>query len=322
MAAPDRGAANARPPDRRRLYSGYALLVLALLMWAGNSIIGRLSAGEDIPPLALNFWRWTCASAFFVAFAGRATWRQRHRILAAWKFVVPFSLLSIAGFNSLFYLALQKSTVLQVVLIQSVLPVLVLLLGFAVLREAISARQWLGVAFSVSGAALVILRGDPSVLETVRLNEGDLWALGAVLLWAVQAFTIRWKPRNIEIMPFMTSIAVIGVVAMAPLYVWETMAVAPMPATAASFLFVLYLGLMASFIGTSCWNEGTYRAGGAQAGYFGNLFPIFASALAILLLGETLRWYHVAAAAFVVTGIWLATSHHARGMRGRSGAAR
>lgn len=319
MAAPDRGMAEAGRPDRRRLYSGYALLVLALLMWAGNSIVGRLSAGEDIPPLALNFWRWTCASVFFVAFAGPAAWRQRRRILAAWKFIVPFSLLSIAGFNSVFYLALQKSTVLQVVLIQSVLPVLVLLLGFAFLREAISARQWLGIAFSVSGAALVILRGDPSILETVRLNEGDLWALGSVLLWAVQAFTIRWKPRDIEIMPFMTSIAVIGVAAMAPFYLWETLTVAPMPVTGTSFLFVLYLGLMASFVGTSCWNEGTYRAGGAQAGYFGNLFPIFASALAILLLGETLRWYHAAAAAFVITGIWLATSHHARRMRGHGG---
>lgn len=71
--------------------------------------------------------------------------------------------------------------------------------------------------------------------------------------------------------------------------------------------FVLYAAVMASFIGTTCWNEGTFRAGGVQAGYFGNLFPIFSGALAIIILGEELRWYHVVGAVSVLIGIWLAT---------------
>ena len=82
--------------------------------------------------------------------------------------------------------------------------------------------------------------------------------------------------------------------------------------TMLSVLYVLHIAVMASFIGTTCWNEGTFRAGGAQAGYFGNLFPVFAGALAILILGEELRWYHVAGATSVLAGIWLATAQHAR----------
>ena len=293
--------------DKRRLYSGYTLLVLALLMWAGNSIIGRLSADEDMSPLALNFWRWSCASVFFLVFFGRATWRQRRQIIAAWKFVLVFGLLSIVGFNVVFYTALQKSTVVQVTLIQSVLPVLVLLLGYVFLRQAIGLRQWWGVVFSISGAALIVLRGDPAVLKTLRLNEGDIWALISVSLWAFQAFLIRWKPGEIDIMPFMTSISLLGVVAMAPFYVIEVGQTGGLVITNTSLLFILYLGLMASFVGTTCWNEGAYRAGGSRAGYFGNLFPIFASGLAILLLGESLHWYHVASAVLVLAGIWLAT---------------
>ena len=118
---------------------------------------------------------------------------------------------------------------------------------------------------------------------------------------------MRWKPVRIDIMAFMTVISFIGVVALAPFYVWETLVVAPMPLTQTSIIFVLYVAIMASFIGTTCWNEGTFRAGGAQAGYFGNLFPIFAGVLAILILGEELRWYHVAGAVSVLIGIWLAT---------------
>ena len=285
---------------------GYALLMLAISMWAGNSIIGRLSAEERIPPLTLNFWRWVCASFFFALFFGRETWRRRHAIAASWKFILPFSLISIAGFNSVFYIALQRNTVLQVSLIQSILPVLVLLLCYAVLRERITPRQWWGVVLSVTGAAVVVLRGDPGILRSLRPNVGDLWALAAVTLWALQAFLVRWKPPEIPIMPFMTSISLIGVAAMAPFFAWELSTAGPMPVTRTSLLFVLYLGLMASFVGTTCWNEGTYRAGAAQAGHFGNLFPVFASGLAIAILGEELRWYHLAAAVLVVGGIRLA----------------
>ena len=62
-----------------------------------------------------------------------------------------------------------------------------------------------------------------------------------------------------------------------------------MPFDGISFLFMLYVGIGASFLGTTMWNEETYRTGGARAGYFGNLYPILAGGLAILIIGETLH---------------------------------
>ena len=75
----------------------------------------------------------------------------------------------------------------------------------------------------------IVVRGDLDVIATLRIQEGDAWALVAVVTWAVQAFMTRWKPRTIDIMPFMTALAVGGVIVMAPLYVWETITVKPMP---------------------------------------------------------------------------------------------
>jgi drug/metabolite transporter (DMT)-like permease len=304
---------------RKRILSGFALLVLAVLMWAGNSTVGRATADENIPPMAFTFWRWVTAFLIFAAIFGARTWRQRHEILIHWKFVVPFALISVAGFNAVFYVALQKAPAVQVSLIQSILPVLVLLIGLAVLRERIDAKQWLGIVFSIGGAVLIVTRGDIEVLRTLQLGEGDLWALAAVFIWAWQAFLMRWKPRSIDIMPFMTAIALIGVIGIAPFYLYEHATVGPMPVTTNSILFVLYVAVMASVVGTTCWNEGTYRAGPARAGYFGNLFFIFASALAIIILGEDLFWYHIAGAASVLVGIWLATFR--RGLRPAKAAA-
>jgi len=299
--------------DRRREYSGYALLMLAILFWAGNSIVGRAAAGADIPPLALNFWRWVTALGVFALLSGRATWRQRRHIVAHWRFIVPFALVTVVGYNCAFYIALQTTTALQATLIQSILPVLVLLLGLCILRTPVTPRQWLGVVLSIGGAALIVVRGDAAAMATLRIQEGDAWALVAVGLWAIQSFAIRWKPRTIDILPLMTALSLVAVVAMAPLYALETAGGRTMPANWTAVSYVLYAAIGASLIGTTMWNEGSWRAGAAQAGYFGNLYPIFAGALAILVLGEALHWYHVAGALLVFAGICLAIFRPARG---------
>jgi len=290
----------------RRVYSGYALLVLGVLFWSGNAVIGRAATDADIPPLALNFWRWIVALIVFLAFFGRQTWRQRGEITRHWRFLILFCLVSIVGYNCTFYIALQKTTALQATLIQAILPVLVLLLCFIFLRSPITARQGIGVILSVGGAAMIVVRGDFEILMSIRVQEGDAWALIAVILWSIQAFIARWKPKTIDIMPFMTAMAIIGVLCMAPLYAWETITVRPMPFDTTSILFMLYVGIFASVLGTTMWNEGTFRAGGERASYFGNLYPLFAGGLAILILGETLHWYHITGAILVFAGIRLA----------------
>ena len=105
----------------------------------------------------------------------------------------------------------------------------------------------------------------------------------------------------------MTAISFIGTIGITPFYLYEHVAFGPMPFTLNSFLFVAYVAVRASVVGTTCWNEGTYRVGPTRAGYFRNLFFIFASTLAILVLGEDLFWYHIAGGLSVLVGIWLAT---------------
>ena len=46
--------------DRRQL-TAFALLGLVMVLWAGNSIVGR-AVRFDVPPLSLAFGRWLGAS--------------------------------------------------------------------------------------------------------------------------------------------------------------------------------------------------------------------------------------------------------------------
>ena len=49
----------------------YVLLTFCALFWAGSSVVGRHVAGE-VPPMALNFWRWLLA--FLVVLTW--TWKE------------------------------------------------------------------------------------------------------------------------------------------------------------------------------------------------------------------------------------------------------
>lgn len=286
---------------------GYPILILGLLFWAGNAVIGRVSADVDIPPIALNFWRWTTALAIFIPLFGRQALRLWPEFRQHLKFIVFFALLSVVGFNCVFYVGLQHTTALQCSLIQSVLPVLVLLLCFVLLRQPIRGKQWLGVIFSIGGAALIVARGDMQLLTTLELDTGDIWCVAAVIIWAGQAYCMRYKPASIPIMPFMTVISTIAVIAMLPAYLIEAAIVGPVPVNQDSVLMILYVGIFASVLGTTAFNEGTYRIGAVMSGYMSNLYPIFAGGLAMLLLGEDLHWFHVVGTALVLAGIWLAT---------------
>jgi len=49
--------------------AGYGLVTFAVLLWAGNAIVGRIAPESDVPPIALNFWRWMVALVVLLPFA-------------------------------------------------------------------------------------------------------------------------------------------------------------------------------------------------------------------------------------------------------------
>src|SRR3546814_20144014 len=79
-------------------------------------------------------------------------------------------------------------------LIQSAQPALILLIGALVMRDRTRARQIAGMAVSVAGVLLIIARGDPYALVTLRLNIGDAIIGVAAVLWALSSVLLRRRP--------------------------------------------------------------------------------------------------------------------------------
>ncbi|PID47220.1 MAG: EamA family transporter [Proteobacteria bacterium] len=288
--------------------SPYLLLVLTTLFWAGNINLGRVIAGE-IPPLGLAFWRWTVAFVVLSPFAYRPMRQQWPLVRQHLRLVLILSALGVAIFNSFVYIALQTTTATNGVLMQSISPVLIILLSTVFFDDKASPKQWVGVLVSLIGAAVVLVRGNISILFTLDFNGGDLWVLCAVICWSVYTVLLRKLPQALKGMPFLGYSILFGVLFISPFYLTETMNGRPVSLSLITVAGVAYVSVFASLLAFLFWNNAASRLGANRAGQFIHLIPVFGLTIATLILGERLQSYHYLGMCLVASGLLLANTN-------------
>jgi len=283
----------------------YLLLTLAVLFWAGNFILGR-AFHNDIPPIALAFWRWLGASVLVTWPALPYLRRDRQALAGAWPSVLLLAVLGIASFNTLAYSGLQYTQAINAFLIQSLMPVMIVILSFLIFRENVTALQCAGIVVSLSGAVMIIARGDAVALMSLSVNRGDFLVIAAIACYAGYSVMLRKRPEA-HPLAFICTIFWIGTIVLLPLYIWESTTVASMQVKLTSLLVIGYVMVFPSIVSYLCFNRGVELVGANRAGLFIHLMPVFGSLMAVLFLGEAFRWYHGVGVLLIGTGIYLAT---------------
>ena len=159
--------------------SAWPLLILANLFWAGNIVLGRGVAGM-VPPVALAYWRWTGAFLIALTFAWPQLLRDLPTLRRHWRIMVLLSAVGIATYNTMCYIGLNSTTALNVLLLQSAMPLVIVVWAFALFGDRPTLRQSAGVALSLLGVASIAGRGSPEVLLHLQINPGDLWILSLI----------------------------------------------------------------------------------------------------------------------------------------------
>ena len=279
------------------------MLVLAAFFWSGNFIVGRF-VHETIPPLGLSFWRWFAASIIIYFMAGSRLRDDWGKIKKNFPFLTLLSLLSVSTFNPLIYGGLQWTTSINAFLIQSIMPVLIILMSFIFFREKIFRLQAVGVLLALAGAFTIIIHGDWKVLQSMSVNWGDLLIFIAVVCYAGYSVLLRRSP-SLHPLSFAAITFIIGTATIFPFYLWETIYIRPMPLNFGSVIAVAYVAIFPSVIAYLCYNRGVELAGANRAGMFIYLMPVFGTIMAILFLRESLEKFHFAGMTMIVLGILL-----------------
>jgi len=282
----------------------YLLLVLCSLFWAGNTIVGR-AAVDLVPPATLTFVRWAIAFVVLLPFVWghvRRDWPAIRRNMLA---ICAFAITGSAGYNIVAYLALHYTEAINSLLLQSVAPLFVALWSFALFRDRLTLVQAAGIATSLTGALVIVCRGDLGVLAHFAFNTGDIMILVALVFYALYTALLRVRPRMHPLSFLAATIGASAALMLPPLaYELATGRIAVIePQTLAAFA---YVGIFPSVLGYYCLNRGIELIGANRAAPFIHLMPVFGSILAILFLGERPQLFHAAGYAMVLTGVVLA----------------
>jgi len=287
--------------------SPYLLLSLTSLFWSLNWVIGRAIVGH-VTPLTLTWIRWIVAVGAMMPFAWpgiRAHWPVIRR---NWKVIAWLGFWGTGLHNAFAYVGLQYTTATNGVILNSAIPILIILLGWLIYRETITRLQAFGVAVSLAGILAIICRGDPAVLAQLEMNKGDLIVLFGMVFWAAYTVFLRMKPAELPGLPLLACCGCVGIVLLTPLMLTEMWMLGGHiefnPATIAA---MFYVGIFPSFVGYVFWNRGVQEVGPNIAGIFVHLMPAFGAILAWLFLDERIYLFHVVGIALILVGIALTT---------------
>ncbi len=285
--------------------NAHILLIFTMLAWAGNTVTAR-GIHESVPPLTLAWLRWTISASIILPFAWPHLKRDWPEIKARWRIVVLLAVLGAGSFVSLYYIGLSKTTAINGLIINSAVPILIPLAVFAIYRDILRPVQALGVLLSLTGVIIVLTRGSPELLLSLRFNEGDLWVLTAMGVWAVYTALLREQPK-IHHFSFAAVCFVIASIVNFPFFVGEALSGKVIQPSLQSFAAIAYVSTIPSLAAQILYFRAVGLIGSNRAGAYMHLIPLFGAVLAIIFLGEQLYIFHLGAFALILSGVWLAS---------------
>ena len=278
------------------------LLSLATLGWAGNTIAGRLAVGE-VSPLVIVFMRWTIVFAILLMTKRKELPAALPKLKGKWPWVFMMGALGLSFFNTLFYIAAQSTTAINLGLIQCAMPMFILIGVTLILKTKLTFGQIIGTILTMAGVLLIISKGDFSLLVGLQINKGDWIMLGACIFYAGYTIGLQNRP-DIDNMTMMTVFAGAAWVLSIPILLIEvTQGTAQWPATQLAWLIVLFISLIPSFMSQVFYMRGVDLIGPDRAGVYSNLVPIYSAALGVLILNEEFSLYHFLSIIIVITGL-------------------
>ena len=282
------------------------LVLLYMAIWFGaNGVAARLATGQ-VPPLFLVFLRWFFVCAVLAAMFNKEQWRELRAIVRShWRRLAWMGLLGYTGFNALFYVAAYSTSAVNLTLLQSAIPALVLAGAGVIYKIRIRALQISGMAMTFLGVVIVAMHGDLARLSAFRLDRGDALVLIACVFYAAYTLGLRARPSGTPLVFFagmaaaalLWSLPIAGAEIALHRFYW------PSPQ---GWMITVLIAFGPSLTGQLAYMRGVDLIGPARAGLFANLIPIFGALCAVGILHEAFTLAHAAALVLGLAGIALA----------------
>ncbi|MCX2897204.1 DMT family transporter [Pseudomonas mandelii] len=278
----------------------YAYPLLAIFIWAGNTVINKLAVGA-IFPAEIGFYRWLLAGVLFTPFMLKP-------VIAHWPSIRPnlgrifvLGVLGMAVYQSLAYFAATLTSATNMGIILSLMPLMSLAMAIISLGQRLTAGALAGALLSFAGVLVVVSSGSLGVLLEHGVNLGDAMMLVATLAYAIYSTLLKkWQLRLPPLVLLYLQVLV-AIVVLFPLFV----ASPKTGLTLHNIPLVLYACLLASMVAPLAWMQAVVRLGPSRTTLFFNLLPLITALIAAVVLHEQLALYHLVGGVLTLGGVVL-----------------
>ena len=281
----------------------YCMLILTTFCWGLNAVFARMAAG-DISPMLLVSIRWLGTLILLVLFAGRTIMKGFPTIRQHMGYTFLMGLVGLGGFGTLIYYSAYYTTAVNIGIIQGAMPAIVLIGSCWFFRTSVNFIQIAGVAVTILGVVFVSINGELEKLMSLSFNKGDLLMLIAVLFYGAYTVGLRRK-HNLSSIVLFASVVGWAFISTLPLTIYEFASGKTVWPDHKVWIIVGLIVLLPSFLSQICFIASVKLIGPARSGVFVNLVPVFASFLAVQLLGEAFELYHGLSLFLVLSGIYI-----------------
>ena len=279
------------------------MLILTTFCWGLNAVFARMAAGE-ISPMLLVSIRWLGTLILLVLFAGRTVMEGLPAIRQHMGYTFLMGLVGLGGFGTLIYYSAYYTTAVNIGIIQGAMPAIVLIGSCWFFRTSVNFIQIAGVAVTILGVVFVSINGELEKLMSLSFNKGDLLMLIAVLFYGAYTVGLRRK-HNLSSIVLFASVVGWAFISTLPLTIYEFASGKTVWPDHKVWIIVGLIVLLPSFLSQICFIASVKLIGPARSGGFVNLVPVFASFLAVQLLGEAFELYHGISLFLVLFGIYI-----------------
>jgi drug/metabolite transporter (DMT)-like permease len=284
-------------------------LLAVVVVWAGSFSVIKTLLDHGVAAGDVAILRYAVAAPGFAFILWRArglpglTRRDALRVVVA-------GMLIVVGYHVFLNVGTSHTTSGVAALVVALAPAMTLVLAVALGLDRIRLRHVIGLAVAFVGVAIVVAlgTGEDASLESAK---GPLIVLGAPLAFALYNVILKPLLGRYDLLALTAATSLVGTFGLLPL-VRASTADAVVEASARDVLLVLYLGVLATFLGYIGWNVGLRGLGPTRAVAYTYAISPLAVLIGAIVLDEPLTLWLALGAVLVVGGIALTQRAPAR----------
>lgn len=215
-------------------------------------------------------------------------------------YMIPLALTGYYVNNLAAYIALNHTTGTTASIIVMSNPMNIAILSYFFLKDKLNAAGFFSIGLSVTGALIVVVKGNFMSIITMDVNIGNLLIVGCALSWSIYSILIKIfedKVTSIENVTYGSLFAAIG---------FLPFSLEPVSAGSVNMALVvslIFLSLFNTNLAFYFWSEGIKDANPNAAAVFFGIIPLSAAITENIVFGERIALYHIIGAAMIFFGI-------------------